>query len=429
MRRRRSFRGTCWPGRTSTPALSTARRSVSGPYRFVRWDRGSAIELRADPAYYLGRARIGTIVYKILPDTTTLFDAVRTHDVDAGEIEASFVRQIPPASGIAVVTGPTTGYRHIEYNTTHGALADRNVRLALSYAVDRDAIFRKIYFGIGDRAPGDVLPALGWGDPALRPYPYDPARAARMLDRAGWRAGPGGVRVKDGAPALSFTLSAIRRARSPPRRRRCCCNRCGRASASRSRSRTRRAVSCSRRPDRSCAAPSISDTSAGPVRRTRTTRTASARRRVPPAGTNFSRLADPRVDGLAEASLSTLDVAKRKRLVAELDDAIVARDPLRHDLLDPDDRRVRRFRPRSRLESGGDDFLERHRLALRTVTSRAHPQLKDRGVPVRRARAHGVTPRARVVSPDRLAWSPTPRRFQGNLPCSIRSRPSPVWPA
>jgi peptide/nickel transport system substrate-binding protein len=180
----------------------------SGPYRFVRWDRGEKLELAAFPQYFRGRPAIARIEDRVVPDTNTLFNAVRTHDLDAAEIEASYVALAKASPGIALVEGSTLSYRHIDYNTSQPGLNERDVRLALSYAIDRDAIFRKIYFGIGERNPGDELVSFGWGDPTLKPYPYDPARAAAMLDRAGWKRGPDGVRVKNGR-RLSLVMRAI----------------------------------------------------------------------------------------------------------------------------------------------------------------------------------------------------------------------------
>ncbi len=180
----------------------------SGPYQFVRWDHGSEVVLAAFPKYFRGRAIIPKIEYRIVPDTNTLFNEVRTHDLDAAEIEASFVKLAQASPGIAVVEASTLGYRHLDFNTTHPGLDERDVRLALSYALDRDAIFNKIYFGIGDRTPGDQLVSTGWGDPHIPRYPHDPAKANAMLDRAGWKRGPDGIRTK-GGQRLAFVMRSI----------------------------------------------------------------------------------------------------------------------------------------------------------------------------------------------------------------------------
>ena len=180
----------------------------SGPYRFVRWARGDRVELTAFPRFFRTPATIPRLEFHVVPDTNTLFNELRTHDLDLAEIEASYVSLANASPGIAVTQASTLSYRHIDYNTSHPGLDERDVRLALSYAIDRDAIFNKIYFGIGERNPGDELVSFGWGDPHLARYPYDPARAAALLDRAGWRRGPDGIRVKDGR-RLSLVMRAI----------------------------------------------------------------------------------------------------------------------------------------------------------------------------------------------------------------------------
>ena len=180
----------------------------SGPYAFVKWDHGSQIELQAFPKFFRRHASIERIVYRVVPDTNTLFNAVRTHDLDAAEIEASFVPLAKSSPGIGIAEASTLGYRHLDFNTTRPGLDERDVRLALSYALDRDAIFEKIYFGIGERTPGDQLVSFGWGNPRLPHYPHDPARAEAMLDRAGWRRGPDGIRAKNGK-RLSLVMRSI----------------------------------------------------------------------------------------------------------------------------------------------------------------------------------------------------------------------------
>jgi peptide/nickel transport system substrate-binding protein len=180
----------------------------SGPYAFVRWDHGSEIVLAAYPKFFRGKAIIPRIDYRVIPDTNTLFNLVRTHEIDAAEIEASFVAAAKQSPGVDVVEAATLGYRHIDYNTTHPGLDERDVRLALSYAIDRDAIYKKIYYGIGERTPGDQLVSFGWGDPRLPRYPYDPTKAEAMLDRAGWRRGSDGIRAKNGR-RLSLVMRAI----------------------------------------------------------------------------------------------------------------------------------------------------------------------------------------------------------------------------
>jgi peptide/nickel transport system substrate-binding protein len=298
----------------------------SGPYAFVRWNHGSDIELAAFPRYFRGAAAIPRFDYRILPDTNTLFNAVRTHDLDAAEIEAGFVALAQHSDGVAVVTAPTLALRHLDFNTTEPGLNDRNVRLALSYAVDRDAIYHKIYFGIGARDPGDQLVSSGWGDPHLAPYPHDPARAEAMLDRAGWRRGSDGIRAKDGR-RLVLTIRAI--AGQKP------------AEATEIELQSDWAkigvgLVVKNSPGATLFASGTGPLSSGAYD---VSYYAFAREpdpddidtigpfSVPPKGRNWTRFADPEVGRLQLEGLRTLDLAARRRVYARIDALLVANDP------------------------------------------------------------------------------------------------------
>ncbi len=296
----------------------------SGPYVFDRWNHGSSIELHANPYYFRGAPRIGRLLYRIVPDTTTIFNAIRTHEIDAAEVEANFVAPLRSVAGIAVAAAPELGYRHMEFNTSHPALHEPVVRLALSYAVDRAAVFDKIYFGLGDRAPGDVLPASGWGDPLLRPYPHDAVRAEAMLERAGWRRGSDGVRAKNGV-RLDLSLAAVAGQRP--------------AEATEVELQSDWAkigvrTSIKNEPGAALFA------ATGPLARGTfdiayfgwvddpdpddTNRFGSAK--APPIGLNYSRLADRTVDALQRRSLAAVQGAARHAIVARLEDRLVALD-------------------------------------------------------------------------------------------------------
>ncbi|HEX5164097.1 MAG TPA: ABC transporter substrate-binding protein, partial [Thermomicrobiales bacterium] len=84
---------------------------------------------------------------------------------------------------------------------------DREVRQALLYALDREAMIESIRFGYGEVAVG-TMPVLSWAynpDGIELKYPYDPDKAKQLLDDAGWVEGSDGIREKDGQ-RLAFTM-------------------------------------------------------------------------------------------------------------------------------------------------------------------------------------------------------------------------------
>ena len=85
---------------------------------------------------------------------------------------------------------------------------DLRVRQAISHAIDRQALADSLYFGQAVPTYGPIASNYKWYEPGVEQFnQFDPERAAALLDEAGWTAGSGGTREKDGKK-LSFTLTS-----------------------------------------------------------------------------------------------------------------------------------------------------------------------------------------------------------------------------
>jgi peptide/nickel transport system substrate-binding protein len=181
----------------------------SGPYKFVAWDRGSAVRLAAFPEYFRGKPSIAEVVYKIIPDQNTLATQLETHELDlAYNLTASSYNRVKTIPGYTTVSPVVYNYDHVDFNFKKPIFQDVRVRRALTYALDRPALLAKVRHGLGELSDTFL-------DPTLSPdaqtkdvmrYPYDPAKAKALLDEAGWRSGPDGIRVKNGQ-RFSFQIS------------------------------------------------------------------------------------------------------------------------------------------------------------------------------------------------------------------------------
>ena len=180
----------------------------SGPYQVVRWDRASQVVLKAFDRYYLGKPKIAAVVYKIVPDDNTLVEELKTHEIDmAIHVGADKWPEMQHIPGGVADTVPVFTYNHIDFNLRRPLFADVRVRRALAMGLDRKAFRDKIAHGLGDLTDTALSPRISWawtGDTAH--YDYAPAKAAALLDEAGWKAGPDGIRVKDGQ-RLAFNFS------------------------------------------------------------------------------------------------------------------------------------------------------------------------------------------------------------------------------
>jgi len=183
---------------------------ASGPYRFVSWQRGSEVRLEANPDYFLGKPKIAEIVYRIIPDGNTLVTQLRTGELDLGwslpAAQVANVRQIP---NYTTITPVVYLWDHIDFNLHRPLLTDVRLRRALTYAIDRPTLLDKVEHGLGELSDTFMDPTLHPDavDPTVMKYPYDVAKAKALLDEAGWKPGPDGIRVKNGQ-RLAFTLSA-----------------------------------------------------------------------------------------------------------------------------------------------------------------------------------------------------------------------------
>jgi peptide/nickel transport system substrate-binding protein len=97
-------------------------------------------------------------------------------------------------------------YTYLGYNLNHPFFMDARVRQALTLAIDRQGIIDGVLLGQGVRSVGPFVPGTWVYNEALAPWPYDPARARRLLALAGWADTDGdGLLDKDGLP-FRFTI-------------------------------------------------------------------------------------------------------------------------------------------------------------------------------------------------------------------------------
>jgi peptide/nickel transport system substrate-binding protein len=177
----------------------------NGPYRFVSWARGDHLVYEANPAYWRGTPKVPRIDVRIVPDPGTNFTLLRSGGVDWNLLSPAQRESLGVPRDLAFRTVPLALVAGIAINTRRPPLDDVRVRRAIAASIDRAGISKKITFG---RYPVvDTAQALGsWArDPSVHEPAYDPAAADALLDAAGWRRGPDGVRAKDGKPlALTY---------------------------------------------------------------------------------------------------------------------------------------------------------------------------------------------------------------------------------
>lgn len=194
-----------------------------GPYRLTRWERGSFIEATAFDQYFLGRPKIDRVVIRYIGDVNALVANVLSGDVDVIPLGAQLdipqmvaVRQAWDAQGIggltmAIPKGVRTIYLQLKDPSVPWA-QDLRIRQALQYALDRDTFIETLLFGLTKRA--DFFVTLD--DPVHRlaeqrglpRYPFDLARAERLLTEAGYTRGGDRVFRNSAGQAIPIDVTA-----------------------------------------------------------------------------------------------------------------------------------------------------------------------------------------------------------------------------
>ncbi len=182
----------------------------TGPYKFKEWIGGQKIVLEANSEYFEGRPNIDQFIYRIIPDSSTMFQELLSGGVDMmGLNPLQYLRKSETRrirDNYNKFRYPANGYTYMGYNLSNPLFNEIKVRQALSYAINRQSIIDGIMLGLGQPCTGPFS-YVSWAyNPNARTYPYDPDRARRMLADAGWRVrASDGILVKDGRP-FRFTI-------------------------------------------------------------------------------------------------------------------------------------------------------------------------------------------------------------------------------
>lgn len=191
---------------TTNPAL------YDGPYRIAAVQPGAGVTLErnghwAGPAPAFNRINIRTVENTAAMEAQLLAGQV---DMVAGELglplEQAAALEKRSGDRFRFQYRPGLTYEHIDLRLDNPVLADRRVRQALLLAADRAQIVARLYDGRQPVALGSVHPDDVMYDPDAPAWPYDPARAKALLEEAGWRPGPNGIRRNAAGETLSFDL-------------------------------------------------------------------------------------------------------------------------------------------------------------------------------------------------------------------------------
>jgi peptide/nickel transport system substrate-binding protein len=182
----------------------------TGPYRFKEWKPGEKIVLEANDAYWEGRPNIDRVIYRIIPDSATMFLELRAGSVDMMGLEPlQYTRQTDTdvfRKNYNKYRYLASSYSYLGFNLNLPLFQDKRVRQAISHAINKQEIIDIVLLGLGKEATGPYKPGTWAYNPDVKRFPFDQARAQALLAEAGWAAkGSDGVLTRNGQ-RFTFTL-------------------------------------------------------------------------------------------------------------------------------------------------------------------------------------------------------------------------------
>jgi peptide/nickel transport system substrate-binding protein len=184
----------------------------TGPYKFQEWKSGEKVVLVANKDYYVqGRPYLGRIVYRVIPSQATIFLELKAKGVDMADLTAiQYARQTDYAAfkqDYNKYRYSANRYTYFGFNLKDPRFADKRVRQAFAYAINKPELIEGVAMGLAREATGPYRPGTWAYTDKVKRYPYDPAKAKQLLAAAGWtdKNGDGILRNKEGQP-FSFTI-------------------------------------------------------------------------------------------------------------------------------------------------------------------------------------------------------------------------------
>lgn len=160
--------------------------SGTGPFKFAEWQSNQRVVIERNPDYWGGAAKLEAVVFRPVTDANT-----RVAEMMAGGLDVMV--EVPPDNlatfrqdtnfAVAEQAGPHVWFTIL--NTKEGPFADKRVRQAANYAVNKETLVKDVLQDTATVAAGPIPPAFNWVESTVEPYPYDPEKAKALLAEAG----------------------------------------------------------------------------------------------------------------------------------------------------------------------------------------------------------------------------------------------------
>ena len=170
----------------------------TGPFKFMEWKSDEVIRLIRNENYWDGAPEYEEYVMRIIPDSLTQEMEFYAGAIDNYSVQPHQVSRFSKENKYQSFSSIGYFYSYIGYNIRNPLFKDIEIRTALGMAIDIDPIIKYVLYGEGERVTGPYPKITEWYDPDVKPLPYNPEAAIKILNSKGWKKNSDGWLEKDG---------------------------------------------------------------------------------------------------------------------------------------------------------------------------------------------------------------------------------------
>jgi peptide/nickel transport system substrate-binding protein len=183
-----------------------------GPFVLAEYKKDQVAIFQANPSFYGPKPAIDGFGLQYFSNDDAMVAALQSDQIQAAiNIPPTAMETLKANENLTVYDGEGLQLRDLIINsspakTANLELLNPDVRMAMEYAIDREAISQTAWLGYAK--PGSTIVPTGageWHDPQIQPLPFDVAKANAILDAAGYPTGSDGIRIANGHP-MSYTV-------------------------------------------------------------------------------------------------------------------------------------------------------------------------------------------------------------------------------
>ena len=197
------------PGDTKEVESKLQNPIGCGPYQVVKYIPGQEVDLTANKYYWKGQPKIKNLIFKATTQNNKMQNLISGEtDVDTFDATPENISQLKSMGFVDLTTYPSSNIFYVGLNLKDPKFSDKKVRQALEYGLDREQMIKTAFKGnafMSNEPQSEAHPSF---TKDVSQYKYNPDKANKMLDQAGWKKGADGIRAKNGVKFQIHLMSS-----------------------------------------------------------------------------------------------------------------------------------------------------------------------------------------------------------------------------